>query len=397
MRHFAHLDDEVRARIFRRPPEGVDLDGPRDRIALALGGTLYMPATRPDLLADLRRCVAQGVTSVVWCLEDAIEHAAVPDAERAVVRALTRLDRDPLANAPLVFVRVRDEQQISRLVAALGPAVRRLAGVSLPKADLERAEPMLAAVREASVDLERPLYAMPILESDRIAFNETRRHELPRLARLFDLYDEHVLCVRVGGTDLSGVFGLRRDRDTTIWDLAVVRDAVADIVNQFVRHGDRVVSGAVWEHVSGQRLFKPQLRNTPFEQQGASTLRGRLVRDHVDGLLREVSLDRANGLLGKTVIHPTHAPIVNALLTVHRDEWDDACAVLERASAGGVLPSAGGGMNEVGPHRRWAEGVVARADVYGVLAEDAALVDLLAQGQEAVWRSLGVPAAEGVS
>ena len=50
-------------------------------------------------------------------------------------------------------------------------------------------------------------------------------------------------------TDLSGLFGLRRPHDSTIWDIAVVRDVIADIVNVFGRAGDGLsISGAVWEY-----------------------------------------------------------------------------------------------------------------------------------------------------
>jgi hypothetical protein len=38
-------------------------------------------------------------------------------------------------------------------------------------------------------------------------------------------------------------------------------------------------------------------------------------------------------------------------------------------------------MNEVGPHALWAELISRRAAVYGVVADEAALVDLLAAGQ----------------
>ena len=45
-------------------------------LALALGASLYSPATRPALAKDIARQRTLGVRSVVVCLEDAI-----PDAE----------------------------------------------------------------------------------------------------------------------------------------------------------------------------------------------------------------------------------------------------------------------------------------------------------------------------
>lgn len=392
MKHFSYLDSGSRGRLFEVAPEEFTPESPRSHLALALGATLYMPGTRPTLVADARRLGAVGATSLVWCLEDAIEHSAVELGEETVIAALHELwaDAATRSSVPLLFVRVRDAAQIRRLAARIGDALPLLTGFSLPKADIARSESMLQAVREVSEGLGRPMYAMPILESEEIAFIETRRPALRRLAELFEQYDDHVVCVRVGGTDLSGLFGLRRDRDTTIWDLAVVRDALSDILNQFARNGDRVVSGAVWEHIAAPRMFKPQLRATPFAEQDASKLRSQLIRDDVDGLMRETSLDKTNGMYGKTVIHPSHVSVVNSLLTVHGEEYQDALVIAAHRDRGGVLASAHGRMNEMGPHARWADQVLARAKVYGVLAEDAALVDLLSVGQRVASAAFGL-------
>ncbi|MBM7808547.1 citrate lyase beta subunit [Geodermatophilus bullaregiensis] len=386
MRHFAYLTDDERGRLFAVPPEEVGPATQRGVLALALGATLYSPGTRPALDADAERAAAVGATSVVWCLEDAIPHAAVADAEANVVAALQRLSRRvadgeaPLL--PLLFVRVRTPGQIRSLALAAGPALARLTGFSLPKATGTTLGPMLEAIAEVSAATGHPLYGMPILETPELAWRETRAETLAVLADVVAAHREHVLCLRVGGTDLSGLFGLRRDRHTTIWDVAVVRDCLADVVNRFTRGGEHVVTGAVWEHIpGGPRLFKPQLRQSPFTEQHETGLRQRMIDDDLDGLVREVALDKANGVLGKTVIHPAHVSVVNALLTVSRSEYDDALEVLTARGRGGIAVSGHGRMNEIGPHALWAELVSRRAAVYGVVADEAALVELLAIGQ----------------
>lgn len=384
MRHFAYLTPTERDALFAVAPEPVTPDSPRELIALALGATLYTPATKTGLDVNARRVGSIGVTSNVWCLEDAIPHDAVPAAELNVIATLRRMHAEPAGGYPLLFVRVRDAAQIRRIAAGAGPALAVLTGFSLPKITGENAGPMLRAVVNASAGLPHRLYAMPILETPDIAYVESRRDTLRNLSRLFARYPEHVLCVRVGGTDLSGIFGLRRDRDTTIWDVAVVRDALADIINVFARNGQHIVSAAVWEHIPGPRLFKPQLREAPFQKQHETSLRKQMIDEDVDALMREISLDKNNGMYGKTVIHPTHVSIVNSMLTVSREEYDDALAVKAASHHGGVVASAHGRMNEMGPHALWAEQICARAAVYGVLADQSALVDLLALGQRAV-------------
>lgn len=386
MRHFAFLGDQERAEIFAVPPQGFDRGSPRGRLALALGATLYSPGTRRSLPEDAARAAAIGTTSMVWCLEDAIPHDAVPAAEQVVAEALRRVSGSlsaASAAVPLLFVRVRTPEQVLRVLEATGtPGAAALSGFVLPKFSLDSGEAFLGAVEEGSRRVGRQLFAMPVLETPAVAWRESRGPTLSALRALCDAHRDTVLAVRVGATDLCGLFGLRRDRDTTIWDVAVVRDVLADVANVFGRCGDYLLTGAVWEHVGGARLRKPQLRSTPFEQAGSPRLRAQLVRDDVDELMREVALDGSNGFTGKTVIHPTHVSVVNAMLTVTREEYDDALTILAGRASGGVSPSAGGeAMLEFGPHARWAEQVSARAAVYGVLAERGALVELLAAGR----------------
>ena len=47
VRHFAHLPDDDRGRLFEMAPGEVDRDS--RALSTALGATLYTPASRPDL------------------------------------------------------------------------------------------------------------------------------------------------------------------------------------------------------------------------------------------------------------------------------------------------------------------------------------------------------------
>jgi len=393
VRHFTFLPPPELARLFAVPPQPFDRHSAPDVLRLALGATLYSPATRATLADDALRAARIGATSQVWCLEDAIAHDEVDDAQVNVVQQLRALaDHAAAGDLPLLFVRVRTPEQVLEIAEQVGPAIGVLAGFVLPKIGPNAAgERFLRALVTASRRTGTHLYGMPVLEHEDLAWNETRRQHLSALRALFDSYRDHVLAVRVGGTDLCGLFGLRRDADTTIWDVAVVRDALADVVNTFGRRGDYSVSGAVWEHFrSPGRMFKPQLRETPFERRGHESLRLQLLHEDSDELVREVLLDRANGFTGKTVIHPLHVGMVNALHAVTREEHDDALTVLASRERGGVARSAAGNkMNEVGPHTLWAEQVVARAGVFGVLAQAEAVIDLLESGRRAVEQTFG--------
>ncbi|MBL7499842.1 HpcH/HpaI aldolase/citrate lyase family protein [Frankia sp. CNm7] len=393
MRHFAFLDAAATDALFHCPPQEISAADERRLVATALGATLYAPGTRPRLADDVRRQLAAGVASMVLCLEDAIADHEVPAAEANVVLALNELGDSPPAageSPGLLFVRVRAAEQIPALVAGLTPAAAALlAGFVLPKFVEDTGEVALDAVLRAGDDLGRPLWAMPVLESPEVINRESRLETLLGVRRLLDKHAEHVLAVRLGATDLSGLFGLRRDRDLTIYDIAVVRDCIADIVNVCARGGEHVVTGPVWEYFAQpERLFVSSLRVTPFANvelvdpvvQGQA-LRRDLVSADLDRLIKEVVLDKANGLIGKTVIHPSHVAAVHALYVVTHEEYEDAQTVLA-GEAGGVRPSRyANKMNELRPHRLWAQAVVRRATAFGVLREGHTFVDVLAASQ----------------
>ncbi|MFJ4279405.1 HpcH/HpaI aldolase/citrate lyase family protein [Streptomyces massasporeus] len=385
MRHFGHVAPEVRKRLFFREPGVFTPDSPARLLAAALGATLYSPATRPRLADDVLKQAGRGVVSMVLCLEDSIDDADVGPGEENLVRQLTALDGLPDADLPLLFIRVRTPEQIPDLVRRLGPAVRQLSGFVLPKFTEERGIPFLEALAIAEAESGRRLFAMPVLESPELLYRESRVETLEGISRAIDKYRERVLALRLGVTDFCSSYGLRRGPDMTAYDVQIVASVIADVVNMLGRADGTgfTVTGPVWEYFRVQeRMFKPQLRQSPFLEVQAAELREKLIEHAMDGLLREISLDHANGLLGKTCIHPSHVLPVHALSVVSHEEFSDAQDILRpERGGGGVLRSAyTNKMNEVKPHRAWAERTLLRAEVFGVANQDIGFVELLAAG-----------------
>ena len=393
MRHFGHLTPAARDELFLREPAEFGPGSPLALLSVALGATLYSPATRPRLAEDVMRQAGRGVVSMVLCLEDAIGDADVESAEANLVVQLTAVaSRHRPQELPLLFVRVRTPAQIGSLVDRLGPAVRALSGFVLPKFTEESGVPFLEALTTAEQACGRRLLAMPVLESPQLLYLESRAETLNGVARTLDKYRDRVLAVRLGVTDFCSAHGLRRAPDMTAYDVGIVASVIADVVNVLGRADGSgfTVTGPVWEYFPQQeRIFRPQLRTTPFTP-GAEQLRTALIEHDLDGLLREVELDRANGLLGKTCIHPSHVAPVHALSVVTHEEHSDAADILHVDRAGGgVLRSAyTNKMNEVKPHRAWALRTMNRAEVFGVAREDVTFVELLTA-------SVGAPARMG--
>ncbi len=379
MRHFACLDEDVIRALFDRRPEPFTADSERQTVAVALGATLYMPGTRPALARDVERRSAAGVMSAVLCLEDSIADADLVAAEANVVEQVRLLaGRSTRADAPLLFVRVRSAEQISDLVERMGPASARLTGFVLPKFTAERGVAFLDHLTKAEEVAGVPLLAMPVLESAEVLYRERRTDCLQRIGDLLAEHRHRVLALRLGAADMSGLYGLRRQRDVNVYDVGLLRDVITDIVNVLGRADGSgfVITGPVWEHFDApERLFKPRLRSTLFADD--AELRQQLITVDHDELLREVVLDKANGLLGKTVIHPGHVAPVHALLVVSHEEYDDARAIVQAPGGGASSSPHGNKMNEAGPHRPWAQAVLRRAEVFGVSRAGQGVVDLL--------------------
>lgn len=377
LHHFDQLPEEVRTRLFHRPPQPFDRSAPREQLAHALGATLYVPATRADLAGTIRRRRDDGVLSMVIDLEDAVADDAVQHAIDAATTALAELAdaADPL---PLLFIRPRTTAETAELLDHLGDGARALTGVVLPKFTAAAGGAALAAIADRAPSYQ--LYAMPVLETPEIVYRETRDEQLAGISDVLREHRERVLAVRIGATDMSALFGIRRDRDLTIYDVHVVAETISAIVNRLGRADGSgfVVTGPVWEYFADhERMFRPLLRATPFERNHAARFREQLVGRDLDGLLRETALDRANGLHGKTVIHPSHVAAVHALSAVTHEEYEDALDIVGGEAGGVGASSYRNKMNEMKPHRNWARQTLIRADVFGVTRPEVGFVDLL--------------------
>ena len=368
---------------FVKSPAEFDKYSDISILRYALGATMYMPGTKDFLQAILDRKYP-GLTTMVMCFEDACRLEDVPAAEKNCLKLLSALDEKvnsgeiAYRDIPLIIFRVRSEEQFKRFSASLTKEmVRFITAFNFPKFNSENGESYYAHLRELNDRFGEVIYGMPILEDRRIAFLETRMGELLRVKEILDRYRELVLNVRVGGTDFSSCFGVRRGINYTIYDIMTVRDCLADILNVFSRDNDYTVSGPVWEYFRAAKEMK--FSELP-ESINKSLFHGEtLINDAVDGLLRELLLDRANGFVGKTIIHPTHLPYVNGMLAVTREVYDDAEQILH-TSGGVVKSSSGNKMNEIGPHRAWAERILARAEIYGVIESEAEYLRLFSGG-----------------
>lgn len=389
MQHFRALAESVKERLFHVRPEVLHRASDPGLLAVALGATLYSPATRSALAQGIRKQAGSGCLSTVICLEDAVPDDEVPAAEENLLAALAELNAlDDPGELPLIFIRCRTPEQMLDVGRRAGAALGLVYGFVLPKFENEtgRGRAFLEALRLLNEESGRTgdpdaqsLRAMPIIEDPATTHLESRVRVLTDNLSLINEFRELVLCVRIGATDMSSAFGLRRSRDLTIYNVKVVANIIGDVVNIFGRPDDGwIISGPVWEHfVNTERVLRPQLRSTPFEAVNEGELRQRILMDNLDGLIREIELDQANGLLGKTVIHPSHVPVVHSMCVVSHEEYLDALDIAGDPGGGVKASAYGNKMNEVKPHRAWAERTLLRARAFGVARPGVSFVELL--------------------
>ncbi|PLT31098.1 HpcH/HpaI aldolase/citrate lyase family protein [Peribacillus deserti] len=396
MKHFGYLDKEERKQIFAHEPVEFTKNSDKELVSYALGATLYMPGTRSRISNDVLSGKFlsgghEGLTSMVICLEDSISDGEVGDAELNLVLQLQEIKRAVdsglfrFQDVPLLFIRIRSEEQLHKLAENLGTALELVSGFVFPKFNIEKGESYLRALTEINQAYSQSLYAMPILETPEVIYKETRISTLVEMKELLDRYKDLILNVRMGATDFSGLFGIRRDRDTTIYNIGVISDCITDIINIFGRENEYVISGPVWEYFGKQRIMKPRIRQTPFEViNDGIKLRDAMISRNDDALIYEIVLDRSNGIIGKTIIHPSHIKAVNSLHVVSLEEYMDASAIIESAgSFNGVIKSGfSNKMNEIKPHYNWAKKIILKSKLYGVFHEQQSFLDLLTARSE---------------
>ncbi len=290
--------------------------------AVALGATLYLPATRQPLAPIALGRRYPRLRSAVICLEDSIRADEVPAAMRNVARLLEAL---PEGGArPILFLRPRDPAMLEALLRLEG--IGRVDGFVIPKATADSLPDYLACA------LHEHHRLMPTLETREI-FDPV---EVRRLRDQLLTVQARVLAIRIGGNDLLQTLGARRSAVRTLYD-GPLAGTVAALVAAFAPWGFSL-SAPVFEHFAGEAL----------------------LRD-------EVERDIEHGLLTKTVIHPAQIAIVEAAYAVTGDELIEARAIL--APDCPAVFAIDGSMCEPATHRRWARAVVRRAEVFGVRRE----------------------------
>jgi citrate lyase beta subunit len=318
----------------------------RDKaIYYSVGALMYCPANNKHIVDKLESNYFGEKFSLAFCLEDTINDDKVEEAEQILVNNIIELWKDWVSGVkfylPKIFIRVRRPDQISDLMTRFGAAREIITGFNAPKFDMSNILDYKSQILSINENYEGTYYLMPILESHEMVDLRTRYDFLYKIKDLIKDIEPYILNIRVGGNDLSNLFGLRRHSFETVYDIKPVSDILIDILTVFSQ--DYVVSGAVWEYYNGENWDL--------------------------GLAEEVRKDITAGFIGKTVIHPKQIDVFNNACKVLKEDYEDAKAILDWSMNADSMvrgSNLNSRMNEYKTHYNWARKVLFLAEYYGV-------------------------------
>ena len=289
----------------------------RFREYLELGASLYIPASRCDLIDCVHKPEITSLRSIIICLED-----AVLEAER--YEALDRLARLLKQGLPetKVFVRPKNPHLLAKILRLEG--VEQLEGFVLPKIGLDTISQYIDLLQDHS-----SFRLMPTLETV-AAF---RSSELEKLKIALEPIKTSILCIRIGANDLFSLLGIKRMPSQIIYE-SPLRTVIDQVVLCF-RSENYPIVAAVYDFIEDFNTLK-----------------------------RELEQDINYGLFSKTAIHPRQIPLIESHYQVTQSELEQAQAILSKEAR--AVFQFNGQMCEPCIHQAWAEQVLGRAEIYGV-------------------------------
>ncbi len=296
----------------------------RQLSAIQLGGSLYIPATHKNVHAVCNEDKFPELRSCIIDTEDAICEEALDEALDNISCMLAQYTPSRLC----VFIRPRNPQILKEILKLEG--IEKVDGFSLPKFST-------AVMREYAEILDtctHDFHIMPVLES-RDLFSRTNLEQIRDYLLDSSL---HILSLRLGGEDLMQYLGLKRRCEDNIYSLVAPSQVIATVINTFKPYGFSI-SATVFNCIDHDMLYK-----------------------------ENVEEDLRQGLMGKTIIHPSQIAPINEAYRVTSSEYEMAKKMLDDSTRAIIVQ--GGQMGEKFAHGSWARIILERHRFYGLKPEN---------------------------
>lgn len=285
-----------------------------------LGAPLYMPANHRDIIDIANGEKFSMLRSMIFCTEDAVSNAEVDSCVRHLGLCLQGFKAAP---QHFRFIRARNPEILARLLDL--PHIEKIDGFVLPKFNTDNLNAYFDQLQGT------PFSLMPTLET-REVFDAQAMLEL-RQALLQSALLPQIFMLRIGGNDLMSLLGIRKPRALTIYDTPIGH-VISQLVTIFKPYGFSL-SAPVFEYL-----------------------------DDVGSLQKEIQLDLAHGLTGKTAIHPSQIAQIESMFAVDPEDYEMALSLNDQAAP--AVFKMHNAMCEVATHRQWGEGILNRHRYYGL-------------------------------
>ncbi|MFN8672619.1 MAG: HpcH/HpaI aldolase/citrate lyase family protein [Candidatus Sericytochromatia bacterium] len=285
---------------------------------LKLGASLYVPANNDNLEEVLLNKKFPSLKSLIIDLEDSVHDNDLEKAYNNIQILLNKINKLEL----LVFIRARSTESLQKLYTF--ESIEKITGFVLPKFSTENMEAYFK-------NLNKNMLYMPILEK-----NIFKVSELEKICDFVLPFKKNILSIRIGATDILSTFSCRRSHKKTIYEIAIMRQIISNIIITFKPY-DFNITGCVFES---------------FDKNDFNILE------------QEVEEDLLNGLFGKTIIHPSQIDIVQNIYKVKSLDYKLAKSILDETKP--FIFKEENIMNEKATHINWAKKIIAMSEIYGI-------------------------------
>ena len=285
---------------------------------IELGATLFVPATHKNLEDIVCNNKYPELKSVLIDTEDSISQKSLEIAFESIKKLLSLYEKKKL----LVFIRPKNIEVLTRLLKLKN--IDSIDGFILPKFSLSNAQKYFDLLRDSDFLL------MPSIEGEEL-FNQNN---------LYDLRDvllknsDNILLVRFGLEDILRQLKMKRSCEDGAFDFSATSYILGSFISTFKSAGFGI-SGGVYP------CFKDK-----------------------DGFMKDVKRDLKEGLFSKTIIHPNQITLSNKLYKVSKRDLTNAIEICENDEA---VFNQNDKMAEVVTMRPYAEEIILRSEVYGVV------------------------------
>lgn len=341
------MQEHEREKIFYKEAKDFSKESNLEILRYCVGALLYVPAIQKEMLLKCINKKVKGLISLAICLEDSVgaygEEEAIRNLEEILI--MLRSKKRIKEEMPLIFIRPKNIFQTNRIGHILQENKEVISGIIIPKANGDVIYSFLRVLEELECE---KFYVMPIIETTEFVSSNLKKEAFSKLYDILSMYKDRILNLRIGVTDLLGQFNLRRNKKNTIYDNIIFVNFAADILT-FINEGEL---------------------NIPISA-GVSEYYNMINNDILESYIKEIEIDKINGFIGKTVIHPLQLSIVQAMSVITYEDYKDAVRIYESINSKFAISRSiyGERMNELNPHLSWAKKILKLSEIYGVLNE----------------------------